>query len=78
MQQFLKAASRAAWAWIVAAELLLELFVAVDDLSPPLDVRFGGEALAALARSLKSARARRSLLACAWSTSSAPNSLALA
>src|SRR6266446_2618531 len=69
MQQFLKTARRAAWAWIVAAELLLELVVPVDDLAPALDVRLGGEAPAALARSLKSARARRSLLARAWSTS---------
>ncbi len=73
MQQFLKAAARAARAWIVTAELLFELFMAVDNLAASLDFGLGGEASAALAGSLKSGRARRSLLACAWSTSTSPN-----
>src|SRR4029077_13867681 len=46
----------------------------VVDAGVPLDVRLGGEAPAALARSLKSARAHRSLLVCAWSTSTQSNS----
>ncbi|WP_407158963.1 hypothetical protein [Bradyrhizobium sp. STM 3557] len=40
MQQALKPAFGAAWAQIVAAELLAQLDIAMDETSSPLDVGF--------------------------------------
>jgi hypothetical protein len=59
MQQFLKSARRAAWTQVVAAELLVELFVDVNDAVAALHVRFGREPAAALTRALESRRRRR-------------------
>lgn len=36
IQHFLKAVAGAAWAWVVATELLEQLFVAVNDPEPAL------------------------------------------
>jgi hypothetical protein len=49
MQQFLKPAAGAAGARIVAPQFLGQFFVAVDDAPAAFDVRFRGEASAALA-----------------------------
>jgi hypothetical protein len=64
MQHFLKAAARAAGAGIVAAELLVQLFVAVDDALAALDMGLGGEPTAAFAAALKRSAARRSCYGC--------------
>jgi hypothetical protein len=53
MQQFLKPLVRSARAGVVAAELLEQLLVAVDDADAALDVRLGRVAAAALAGALK-------------------------
>jgi hypothetical protein len=53
MQHFLKSASGAADAEIVAAELLLQLDIAMDDADAALHARFGRIGLATLARDLK-------------------------
>ena len=52
-QQRLKAAAGAARARVVAAELLLQVLVAVDDTQAPLDLGLRREALASLARDLE-------------------------
>jgi hypothetical protein len=58
MQQRLKSAPGAAWARVVAAELLDELFVTAYYSLPALDARFGWEAFATLASDLESTRPR--------------------
>jgi len=58
MQQFLKAAARPAGTWILPAELLLELLVAVDYPHASLDVRLRRESPTALARPLESGPGR--------------------
>jgi hypothetical protein len=45
MQQFLKSPARQAGAWVIATELLTELFVAANDARPAFDASLGGEAL---------------------------------
>jgi hypothetical protein len=53
MQHFLKPASGAAEAEIVAAELLLQFDIAMDDADAALHARFGRIGSATLARDLK-------------------------
>jgi hypothetical protein len=48
MQQFLKPPTGAAWAWIVAAELLEKLLAAADYAIAALDARLGRIAFAPL------------------------------
>ncbi len=69
MQQCLKPFARAAWAGIVATELLDQLFVAVDDPVTALDVLFRREALPALAHLLKRRLPHRTRCAYVWYTS---------
>jgi hypothetical protein len=63
MQHFLKPASGAADARIVAAELFEQLFVAVHDPVAALDARLGRIAGAPFARARKSWAVRRSRVA---------------
>jgi hypothetical protein len=58
MQQFLKTPPGMAWAGVVAAEFLDQLFVAVDDPDAALDARFGWIALPAFAAHFKSSGPR--------------------
>jgi hypothetical protein len=69
MQQTLKPASGAARAEIVAAELLAQLDVAMDDAPAALDLRFRGEGLPPLTRDVESRGGRRNRDARAWHTS---------
>jgi hypothetical protein len=57
---------RAAWAQIVAAELLGELDVAMDEPPPALDMGFRGEGLPPLTRDAESWGGFRNRDACAW------------
>src|SRR5689334_7405863 len=66
MQQRLKSRSRAAWAQIVAPELLEKLDVAVHDPAAALDVGLGGIRVPALTRGGESRGGRRRRDACAW------------
>lgn len=59
MQHFLKAASGAAWAKIVAAQFFEKLFSAVDDAMTAFDVGFGRESFAALTAALERRRIHR-------------------
>jgi hypothetical protein len=54
MQQSLKAASRVAWAWIIAPQFLIEFLVIVDNALSLLYVGFRGEPFAPLTGDLKS------------------------
>jgi hypothetical protein len=54
MQQRLKQVARSAWAWIIAAKFLKQLFLAVDDAIALLDLRLRREALSALTCHLES------------------------
>jgi hypothetical protein len=67
MQHFLKAFIGAARAWIVAAELFEEFFIAVYDAKPALDVRFGRIAATTLTGALESSVDRSRCFA--WKTS---------
>jgi hypothetical protein len=58
MQHFLKAVARAARARIVAAELLLQPFVAVDDAQAALDLPLRRKPPSTLIHRLKSAKSR--------------------
>lgn len=58
MQQFLKAAVRAARARIISPELFEQLFFAVDDAIAAFDVRFRWIAASSFARALKSGAGR--------------------
>jgi hypothetical protein len=64
MQQRLKFASRAARAQIVAAELLGQFEIAVDDATAAFDAAFRGVGAAAFARDLKSRGACRERAIC--------------
>jgi hypothetical protein len=59
MQQCLKAAAGAARAWIVAAQLFEQFFIAVDEPHATLDMGFGRVTLAAFAHRFKSDEPRR-------------------
>jgi hypothetical protein len=59
MQHFLKPATGAAGAWIVAPQFLHQLFVAVDNAHPALDFGLRREASAALAGLLVKSTLRR-------------------
>ena len=69
MQQALKPASGAARAQVVAAELLGELDVAVDETPAALDAGLGGIGLPPLRRDVESRGGRRNRDACAWHAS---------
>jgi hypothetical protein len=69
MQQCLKAASGAAWAWIVPAQLLDQLFLAMDDAISPLDLRLRGETSSTFAHRLESKRPDGDHIPYAWRTS---------
>jgi hypothetical protein len=69
MQQFLKPAARIARAWVVAAELLEELFVAVHYAVTAFNASFGREALPALTRRLESSTGRGTSSWFSWHTS---------
>ena len=71
MQHFLKSASGAADAEVVAAELLLQFDIAMDDANAALHAGFGREGFPTLARDLKRTAGRRG---CAWSWSWHPPS----
>jgi hypothetical protein len=58
MQQFLKTPPGLARAWIVAAQFLEQLFVAVDDPHSAFDARFGWIASPAFAAHFKSSGPR--------------------
>ncbi len=58
MQQFLKSTDRAAWAWVLAAKPLKQLFAAAHDAMPLLDSRLRREALSTFTRDLESTRRR--------------------
>ena len=58
MQQFLKPARGAARAGVVAAQLLAQLFVDVDDAVTPLDTALGWEPAAAFANDLDAESSR--------------------
>jgi len=58
MQQFLKPARGTARAGVVAAQLLAQLFVAVDDAVATLDAGFRWETAAALASDLDAESSR--------------------
>lgn len=64
MQHFLKSASGAAEAEIVAAELLLQFDIAMDDADAALHARFGRVGSATLARDLKRTAGRGSGESC--------------
>ena len=68
MQQFLKSATREAWAWIIAAKLLTKLLVAANDARAALDTFLGGKALPAFANDLESS-CRGACSWIAWDTS---------
>jgi hypothetical protein len=55
----LEATAGATWAQVVATELFLEEFVAVDDAQPALDLRLGRKPLTPLARALVERGLRR-------------------
>jgi hypothetical protein len=65
MQQFLKPAAGAAWAGVVAAELLDQLLVAADYAMTALDAGFGRVAFAPLTRNLET-RTARDAVASSW------------
>jgi hypothetical protein len=70
MQHFLKAAVRPARARVVAAELLDEFLVTVDDAEAALHVRLGREAATTLTGALESTAGRSADRGrCAWDTS---------
>lgn len=69
MQQALKPASGAAWTQIVAAELLGQLDIAMNEPPSTLDVGFGWEGLPPLTRDAESRGGFRNRDACAWHTS---------
>lgn len=59
MQHFLKSASGAADAEVVAAEFFLQFDIAMDDANAALHARFGREGFPTLARDLKRTAGRR-------------------
>jgi hypothetical protein len=72
MQQCLKPFSGTAWTRIIPTQLFDQLFVAVYDAVATLDVRFGGETLAAFAHRFKRSARRRTRIVCVvyvWRTS---------
>ena len=71
MQHFLKSAPGAADAEVVAAELLQQFDIAMDDADAALHAGFGRVGLPTLARDLKRTAGRR---CCAWSWSWHPPS----
>jgi hypothetical protein len=62
----LKAASGAAGTWVVTAELLDQVLLAVDDPGSPFDLRFGWEASPAFARPLESALRLAAKMTLGW------------
>jgi len=58
MQQFLKSPGRVARTWIVATELLSELFVAANDARSAFDPSLGREALPSFTGDLETNRRR--------------------
>jgi len=61
MQQFLKSPARETRAWIVAAELLSELFAAADDAHSAFDPSLGREALPSFTGDLETSQRRGAL-----------------
>jgi hypothetical protein len=70
MQQFLKPTIGAAWAWVVATQLLDQLFVSVHNAMTALDSGLGGEALATLTGDLETETGRGACFFVSWHTSS--------
>jgi len=61
MQQFLKSPAREARAWIVATELLVELFEAANDACSAFDPGLGREALPSFTGDLETSGRRGAL-----------------
>jgi len=69
MQQFLKPATRTAWAGIVTAELLDEFLVPIHNAIPSFDPGLGRESLATLTRDLETGTGRGDWAWFSWHTS---------
>ena len=65
----LKMAARVAGAWVVAAELLDELFVPIYNLLPSFDSSLGRETAFTLACCLETKTGRGVCVSCSWHTS---------
>jgi hypothetical protein len=73
MQQALKPASGAAWAWIVTTEFFDQLDITMNETSSTFDMGFRGEGLPPLTRDAESRGGFRNRDACAWHTSVGSN-----
>jgi hypothetical protein len=69
MQQFLKPTAGAAWAWVIATQLLDQLLVSVHNAMTALDPGFGWEAPATLTRDLETETGRGAWSFVSWHTS---------
>jgi hypothetical protein len=62
IQQFLKSTSGLTWTWVIAAELLYELFTTVNGALTAFDARLGGETLPSLTCGLESSCRRGAVI----------------